>query len=110
MSLNKGRENLNFCLINDLNLISFDYIKEKLCSENINDVFFYSKSILYLKEGKNLENWILLTKDLSLNLYYCKKTADKYNLTLTTPFKASGLGQLVELAVLSKKNLVLGAL
>ena len=56
MSLNKGRENLNFCLINDLNSISFDYIKEKLCSENINDVFFYSKSILYLKEEQDLEN------------------------------------------------------
>ena len=80
MSLNKGRENLNFCLINDLNSISFDYIKEKLCSENINDVFFYSKSILYLKEEQDLESWILLTKDLSLNLYYCKKTADKLSL------------------------------
>ena len=109
MSPNKERENKNFCLIND-NSVNFDCIKNKLISEKINEVFFYSKSLLYLKEEKDIESWILLAKDLSLNLYYCKKSADRQNLSLNDPFKASGLGQLVELIVLNKKTIVLGDL
>ena len=97
-------------MINSLDSIAFSSILETLEHEEITNIFLYSKSLLQLKDEINLSKWESAAEKLSLNIYYCKKSADRLNLNLNSPFSPSGLGQLVELTILSKHSIVIGNL
>ena len=103
-------KNQNFCLINDLGSLTLNSFLRTLEDKEIRNIFLYSKSLLQLKDQINLDKLESAAKEVPLNIYYCKKSADKINLFLKPPFLAAGLGQLVEFTILSKNSLVIGAL
>jgi len=110
MSSKRLTKDLNFCLINDLSDSGHEEIINLIKENDIKNLFFYSSAIKQLKNEVERRKWKASSEHLSIEVYYCQKSADKFGILFEDSFQSSGLGQLVEMIAMSKKTLVIGAL